>query len=620
MDPTLIILGIQATLRAAQAGAEFYHEHALNRNVFLPNLELPPGTRYVQLNRYLNENPSIADADPQLSSIWDKKNQVLKSDKPEVIDAAYSVMLKHKAKDQLIKDGKDEKDVENEAEVLAAGRMVEQWRKERQPPSALARMALTLTDIGLEFVGSNPSILGVGARGEKLIIAFAKNMSALIPDSVDGFGPKTDFADRVLGVFLRAGLGALTNNASTVFGDDDIAKLLQGVTKPIIDALPESIADQIYYRDIVDALAGPSAEAVFTLLAENAETYLGKCFADDKALGAVTSALFEEIKTTAHDSNIVYVFSEQGAIRLYQAGLKVAVERPGLFVGDDGSPNNKLFRDLLSGAAHTLTKYPRFSGPLGASLAAMAVEVIGDNAPVLLKLNPDESWEKVAITAMGQVATGLAEALKNVDTDGSLRGAFKSFTDAQLLEIGRVILTQVAKTPGMLGVSRTEVQSIVAGLAEAMAADEYLLLSADEWVKIAGIAVQKASSNPGRLFALSADDPGDALAVTVIKSVLRVAGDNWTAAGRSAGMLCFGDTLQAGLEIVIKALSGNVTAVTDNPALVDLFVNQLLAKASADPTKFGSDGLLKVLNAGIGTVLANGTLPDDHEVDRILSA
>ena len=83
-----------------------------------------------------------------------------------------------------------------------------------------------------------------------------------------------------------------------------------------------------------------------------------------------------------------------------------------------------------------------------------------------------------------------------------------------------MVLAQVAQTPGMLGIQRTEVQSIIVGMAEAMAVDDNLLLSADEWTTIVGIAAQKAAANPGRLFGLSVDDQGSALAVKVIKSVL----------------------------------------------------------------------------------------------------
>ncbi|MFH1982732.1 MAG: hypothetical protein ABIL58_12890 [Pseudomonadota bacterium] len=620
MNPALIVFGIQASLRAAQAGADLYGEHARDRKVFLPNLELPPGSRSVQLHQFLMENQQLAASDPEFAAMWDSTHRELTTTKAELIDAAYAVMLKHKAKLQLLSDGKSDDAAIREAEMLSGGRMIEQWREERKPPSAIIRMALTLTDIGLEYVSSDPSILGVGSRGEKLIVAFAKNMSALIPDDVVTFGPKADFADRVLGIFLRAGLGTLSSNAATVFKDEDIANLFTGVAKPIVDALPNGIAEQIHYRDLVDALAGPSAEAAFRLLAENTETYLGKDFANDKALGSVTSALFEEITSTAHGGSIVDVFSEQGIVRLYQAGLGVAVDRPGLFIGDDDTAKSALFKELISGTAAILRANPRFKGPIGASLAAMAVETVGRSAPALLRLNPNEPWEKVAVTALAQFTTGLSKALSDLDDGGLPKGALKAFSDAQLLELGRVVLEQAAKTPGMLGLQRSEVQVIVAGMAEAMAADDNLLLSADEWIKIAGIAAQKAASNPGRLFGLSTGELEDALAVTVITSVLTVAGKAWTAGGRSKPQLLFGETLETAIAIVIEALSGNVTAVAKDPQVVDQFLQKLLSDASKNPDKYGSEGLLNLLAVFIGSVLATGTLPTDQEIDEALSA
>jgi hypothetical protein len=328
----------------------------------------------------------------------------------------------------------------------------------------------------------------------------------------------------------------------------------------------------------------------------------------------VTSALFKEIKETAQGGTIVNVFSEQGAIRLYQAGLGVAVKRPNLFIGDDENPRTQLFRDLLKGAAAALQANPRFNGPLGASLAAMAVEAVGRNAPALLKLNPEEPWEKVAVKALDQVTSSLAEALKSPE------GAIAAFSDDQLLELGRVVLSQVAQTPGMLGIERSEVQAIVAGMAEAMAKDDNLLLSSDEWINIAGIAAQKAAANPGRLFGLSAEDPGEALAVTVITSVLKVAGDTWTADGRADRPLLFGETLESALAAVIEALAGNVTGVAKDPQIVNQFLQKLLADAAANPNRYGSEGLLRVFRTLIGKVLASGALPKDDEINAALSA
>lgn len=620
MNHTLIIAGIQATLRAAQAGADLYREHARDRKVFLPNLDLPEGSQSDQLFLFLKENQQLIGTTKAFSYIWNEQHQLISTDDKKLIDDAYAEMLRHKAALELKKEDKDEEDIKIESQMLAGGRMVEQWREERKPPSAFVRMALTLTDIGLEFVASDPSIFGVGNRGEKLIVAFANNMKDLIPDNVAEFGTENTFADRVLGIFLRAGLSSLSSNASMVFSDDDVARLFEGVTKPIVDTLPGSIHEQIEYRKMVDALAGPSAEAAFKILAENTESYLGKDFSKDKALGAVTKAFFQEISKVSGEGNIVNVFSEQGVIRVYQAGLSVAVERPDLFIGDDDSAEKALYRDLLKGTADTLRKYPRFKGPVGSSLAAMAIEVVGHNAPSLLKLNPDEPWEKVAITAIDQVTSGLSEILEKPGPDGLPRGALKAFSDEQLLELGRIVLAQVAKTPGMLGVDRVELQNVIAGVAEVMAGDDNLLLSADEWLTIAGVAATKAAANPGRLFGISADDPANAMAVTVIGSILKVAGNAWTDGGRSDRPLLFGETLKTAITTVIDAMGGNISGLHDQPDIVDKFFKDLLLRASQNPEKFGSDSIVRIIQSLIGGVLVKGVLPTDDEIDNILSS
>lgn len=622
MNPTLIISGIQATLRAAQAGAPLYGEHARDRKVFLPDLELPEGSRAAQLVVFLKDKPQLAETSSAFSDIWDAENRELRSTRSELVDAAYTVMLQHKAKQELLNQGKEENEAKFEADMLASGRMVEQWREERQPPNAFVRMALTLTDIGLEFIQVDPTLFGIGSRGEKMIVAFANSMSALIPDDVSAFGSKINFADRVLGIFLRAGLGSLTGNANIVVKNEDIARLIQGVAKPMIDAMPESIADQMEYRELVDALAGPCAEAAFSFLAENTARFFGEAFADDKALGVVTSSLFEDIQRATRGGSIVNVFNEQGLIRMYQAGLRVAIERPALFLGEGHSTKTDFFKKLLRGSAATLYAHPRFQGPIGTSLAAMVLEEIGENAFALFTLDPGEPWEEVAGIALAQITTGLSTALKTLDAENTPKGALRIFSDRQLLELARIILQQAAHTPGMLGMETSELQAIIGGMAEAMAADDNLLLSPDEWIMIAGVAAEKAAANPGRLFGLSVseDDPGQALGVAVIQSVLKVAGETWTQKGRAGQSVLFGKTLEKVLEASIEALAGNITAAVNQPEVVDRFLEQLKVGADAAPEKFGSDAMLTLFRGLIGNVMATGTLPTDEEIEAMLFA
>lgn len=619
MNHALIIFGIQATLRAAQAGAKLYGEHARDRKVFLPNLDLPEDSRADILYSFLKDNKHLVGTTPIYSKVWNETYQTLSTEDKKLIDEAFAHMLQHRAALELKKDGKDEEDIKIESQMLAGGRMVEQWREERNPPSAFVRMALTLTDIGLEFVASNPSIFGVGNRGEKLIVAFANNMKELIPDTVTEFGAENTFADRMLGIFLRAGLSSLSSNSSMVFSDDNVATLFQGVTRPIVDALPGTIHKQIEYRKIVDTLVGPSAKTAFKILADSTENYLGEDFSKTKAIGAVTKALFEEISEISGAESFISVFSEQGVVRIYQAQLGVAVARPELFLDQDGSTKKLLYKDLLKGTSEILQKYPRFKGQVGSSLIAMTIEAVGHNAPSLLKINPKEPWEKVAIAAIDQVTASLSHILENTGAEGLPKGALKEFSSEQLLELGRVVFAQVAKTPGMLGVDKVELQNVISGVAEMMAQDDNLLLSPEEWLTIASVAATKAAANPGRLFGISTDDQTKAMAVTVIRSVLKVASKAWTTKGRSNCPLLFGETLKISLTAVLDALGGNISGLHNQSDIVDQFFNDLISKASQQPEKFGSDSIIKIIQALIGSVFATGALPTDDEIDNILN-
>jgi hypothetical protein len=81
--------------------------------------------------------------------------------------------------------------------------LLSQWAQGKGPVDPLRRFLVTLADAGLELVGANPSLLGIGAPAEKLVGAIAANLSELIPDDAADFGPKSQFADRLFRIFLR---------------------------------------------------------------------------------------------------------------------------------------------------------------------------------------------------------------------------------------------------------------------------------------------------------------------------------------------------------------------------------------------------------------------------------
>ena len=63
-----------------------------------------------------------------------------------------------------------------------SGVLVKQWKDGTGPPTPALRLVLAFTDVALDFVGSNPGILGVGGKGEKLIVALSANLRTLLPD------------------------------------------------------------------------------------------------------------------------------------------------------------------------------------------------------------------------------------------------------------------------------------------------------------------------------------------------------------------------------------------------------------------------------------------------------
>jgi hypothetical protein len=78
MTQDLIILGIQATLRAAQAGADLFSEHAKDRKILLTKHNLSDGPKSVQLQIFLTENSPNKEEFPNPSKIWDSEDKILR--------------------------------------------------------------------------------------------------------------------------------------------------------------------------------------------------------------------------------------------------------------------------------------------------------------------------------------------------------------------------------------------------------------------------------------------------------------------------------------------------------------------------------------------------------------
>jgi hypothetical protein len=232
----------------------------------------------------------------------------------------------------------------------------------------------------------------------------------------------------------------------------------------------------------------------------------------------------------------------------------------------------------------------------------MVISTLGDHAEFLVKLNPDKPWESVAVQVIQSLTTNLSEAIIE-------NRRLQLFSQEQQFEYARIVLQHVSATPSMLGTDNPEYQRILKGIAEVMAHDDNLLLSNNEWILIAATSAELAAANPERLFGLDNDNGiPDKLAITALKSLLTLTN---TALSSAPQLPLRGYTLSSTMELLLEALSGNISSVANNPALIETYFSQLIEKVENDQASWGSESIVTHVRETIFEVVANGELPTD---------
>jgi hypothetical protein len=274
-----------------------------------------------------------------------------------------------------------------------------------------------------------------------------------------------------------------------------------------------------------------------------------------------------------------------------------------LFLNRPDATGETIAAALFSKVAETLQNAsPPFNTDLGIDLVVAALDILRTNLPGFL--DPQQPWEAMAATAAQQVIQGLADGFKTRD----LRGLHQLLSQRQLTQLGRIFLIQVSKTPQMVVGNRFELQAIVQGFAEAMAGDTPLLLTADDWLQLAEVAAAEAVANPGRLFKLAPNSPGDALGTGLINGLLTVAATELQAGGRDAGGVLFGGTLREAIMIALHAASGNAQSVLQNQQALQQLAQDLSNLVRREPGRFGSQEWLMLYRRLLPKALGEGPI------------
>ena len=600
MDPELILFAIRSLIRLGREGAAAIDQYERDKAVLFPNGITAGFDRIDFITEvFIPAHQELLRGDQPLAKLWVDNAPAL--DVPGAEQTLFVMAVQLKANDDKTASLSPQRAV-----ALGGAVMIKQWASGKGPLSPIARMALTIADIALEFVAAKPSVLGVGGTSEKLLESFATNLSQLIPDDGEQFGPKTQFAERAIGIFLRAGLTTLSDESGELLNKQALQQLVKNSLKPVIDALPSDLAAQSRWRDVTDALLGPAASTALSAIAGNPRAFLGGEFDPNTAIGALTQALLSE----ASKNDLREDFSQRGLIALFHSAVGVAAERPDLFLGRIGQkPAGQIASDLFGKVAAALkSATPPFDSDLGLDLAATVLDTLKTHGAGFIDKN--DGWENMIGAVVLQVVDGLKNGL------GANGGSIKSLLSRQqLAEFARIFLTQAAQTPGMLTGGNTELQGIVRGVAQALAQDTQQLLSPDDWLAIASAVASETMANPQRLF--NAALPSGGIGVGLIGDILAVAE---VSGGRAQGSVLFGPTLREAIITAVHAVAGNSSAATAGQAALKDLATKLTDTVRAKAGDLGSKEWLLLYRTLITRVLQGGAMGtlDDAEIDQLL--
>jgi hypothetical protein len=592
MTPDLILFGINSILRLGAAGANAAEKAARDADALFPLLRVPQFDPVNYINSYFLKPETRdlvkGDAAPY-GSLWDQlNNQAI--EQPDVIDSLLMLSIKIETE-----KGEAAADPRTRSTVAAGSLMVSQWREGDEPLNPWIGVILTAADIGLEYVSVNPGILDLGTQGEKILGAYAAELAELLPN--DGnFGSQHGFGQRLGATFLKAGLNTVVDNPGWLADEAHVQALIKHSIEPLVAAFPEqTLMNQLIWSDLADAVMGPVAAAAFKIIAENQSAFLGSKFDPDRAVGAVTGAIFLKVANTGLSDQ----FTRDGLVELSRAVFTVIAGKPALFVGDSEGRTDELARALVSDLAGVLAETDAFDRNLARQLAGTAITTVGANAYRFR--DSDKPWHSVAM----DLTVSISKLLSDVVAGNTMLE--KVLTPDQLVELGRIVICHIGASPGLVLSDRNaDWSGVVTAIANGMAADKNLLLSGDDWLQIVSLAAEEAARNPARLFRLKDDQ---VLAGRLITVILEGAGDIMPETDNARRSVLFGATLLETVQIAIRAAAGNPAAVREHIDVVKQLVSSLNAFVAENHSRYGSKEWLRMFRLLLQAVLDGATLP-----------
>ena len=602
MTPDTVAFAVRSVVRLGSAARQAYEQSVRDAPLKISDLPVP----IISDNEALFGFFDVGDLRQRIESGGDLHDLWIEDPDGNMAprdDAARDILVAEQLKIlQELPDFRRSWIAQRFQQEAMTGVLVKQWKDGTGPPTPALRLILAFTDVALDYVGSNPGILGVGGNGEKLITALSANFRRLLPDVDKKEGWKGNeatsfFVERALSITLHAGLKTISENPGLLVEEEHYRDLLQNVVDPFVQGFDNNPDDRPRWIDVRDTLLGPVAEAALKTVQQHQESFFGKKLSSNTAVGAVTSALLG----AAADGDVGDVFTPEGVVRLYRSVLELSVKNPRLFVGADG-PKSDIARDLLVRVAGAIQNAPPgIDKKLAGDVAIAAIESLKVNVPGLLRIK-DDAWRNIAGDLTSKVLTGLQDGIGT----GNARQAFETmFSTEDAVELLSIVMKQVVQTPGMIaGVKVSdEAQALVSVIASAVAAQGSELLTPEDWKAVARAMATEVARNPGRLISLGGSHQQQ-LANGVLQVLLSTAAESFPGGKRTHASLLFGQTLrEAAIMAIAAAAENSVKAAAHLDALQTLV--QVLNN-TAEQERISAREWLWLFDSHVAEVLAAG--------------
>lgn len=615
----LAISIVSSVIRVGTLTRDVYNQYSEEKPILLPDTAMPDGNMLPDLHAAHRDNDKFRKAVSKGTPgglLWN-------DGQPAQEDLKSLWLIKYHAEQEALiaSNGKHPPPSINAGSIVG-GVLVAQWAKGDGPPKPWARLLVGLADVGLEFISVNPKLLGVGGDGEKLIGAIAEAISSAIPNDVNAgtFGPKEAFAERLGSLVLRSTLSVLSEQPELVADKDHVQELMKAALPHVVEKLPTDASKRANWRAVMDALAGPAVSSALRSVAKNQEDFLGSSVASDKAAGLMVSATLENIA----DTGLRNIFSDASLKTLVDSVIRTAAENPEIVFGavinqDLNDPENlNTAREAALKAFSVVTKSLAEGEKLFGENFVISVSVSAiDLTRSILSNNKKNTagWNDVGVLVTDKLLVGFKGGL---GTDGLKASVFSEKT---LADLGRTILQEVVKNPQLVTTSHAKnLEGVVRAVASAIAADDDLLLTIDDWKEVARIAAQEAAMNPGRLFGLKSDSHAGETAASIISNLIRSAAIDKGNEQEGFGAVFRGSVLREALVIALRSIAAHPKVPTLNIDSVAGLIVAIQNAAAQRETMFGGKEALRLFRSFLPQVIEQGTLPriTNELIDQVL--